>query len=94
MTVSLSDRLTPVANVIFRALGEESVVLSLDAGLYFGLDEVGTRIWTLIEHHDLAGVAAVLAREYDVGRDEVEQDVMAFARELQARGLVDQRGDA
>jgi hypothetical protein len=92
MAVTLADRMTASPNVHFRALGDEGIVLSLDGGIYFGLDEVGTRIWQLLESHDLAGVAAVLAGEYDVDPGVVEGDVVAFVETLVGKGLVQRAG--
>ena len=34
--------------VVWTALGDEQVILKLDSGLYFGVDQVGARIWRLI----------------------------------------------
>jgi hypothetical protein len=92
MPVSLADRVTASPNVIFRALGNEAIVLSLDGGMYFGLDEVGMRIWQLLETHDLAGVAAALAGEYDIEPALVESDVVAFVETLAGKGLVQRAG--
>jgi len=30
---------------IWQELGEESVILDVDAGVYYGLRSVGTRVW-------------------------------------------------
>src|SRR2546430_2126111 len=38
-------------DVVFRELEGEMVLLNLATGVYFGLDPVGTRIWTPIEAH-------------------------------------------
>jgi hypothetical protein len=92
MAVTLADRMTASPDVVFRALGGEAIVLSLDGGVYFGLDEVGTRIWQLLESHDLAGIAAALAGEYDVDRSVVEGDVVAFVETLMGKGLVRRTG--
>jgi hypothetical protein len=93
MSWSPTDRVTVKEHVIFRALGDEAIVLNLDGGLYFGLDEVGTRIWTLLETEDLAGVAAALVDEYDVSRETADVDVAAFVEALTGKGLVHRVGD-
>jgi hypothetical protein len=88
--VALSARVRIRPNVVFRVLGEEAIVLGLDRGEYFGLDQVGTRIWQLLESHDLADVAAVLTREFEVARAQAESDVVAFVDRLIDRGLLEQ----
>lgn len=88
MPLALTDRLAAAPNVIFRALGHEAVVVSLDDGLYFGLDDVGTRIWMLMDQHDLSSVADALVREFDVTPERAATDVLALAEQLAAHGLV------
>ena len=45
-----TDRDLPVANaaVIFRELPDGAVLLSTETEIYFGLNEVGARIWQLL----------------------------------------------
>jgi hypothetical protein len=70
-------------------LGGEEVVLSLDTGVYYGLNEVGTRIWSLLtEPRTLDDVCEVLEGEYDVDREVLEADAAALFEALDAEGLV------
>jgi hypothetical protein len=68
----MSDYTLPAAlrisdAVVFRELDGEAVLLNLDSGVYFGLDEVGTRFWQLVEQHGrLEPVLTALFQEYDV----------------------------
>jgi hypothetical protein len=90
MDVTLRDSFRPRAGVLFRYLDGETVLLNSETGLYFGLDVVGTRIWQLIvEHHQLSHVFDTMLAEYDVPASQLEDDLLALARQLQARGLMD-----
>ena len=86
--VTLENRVSVCDDVIFRALGEESVILSLDTGMYFGLDPVGTRIWTLLPDRNLAQVADVIHQEFDADLPQVQQDLLALVDQLIAKRLV------
>lgn len=86
--ITLQHRVTVCDDVVFRALGDESVILSLDTGMYFGLDPVGTRIWTLLADRDLAGVAEAIHQEFDAALPEIQQDVLTLVEQLVARRLV------
>lgn len=67
----------------------EGVVLSIDAGRYYDLNRVGTRIWTLVEQPiSVAALIDVLFREFEVERTICEQEVLVFVRQLHAEGLV------
>ena len=86
--LTLQHRVKVCEDVVFRALGDESVILSLDTGMYFGLDPVGTRIWTLLGDCDLAGVAEAIHHEFDAGLPEIQQDVLSLVEQLIAKRLV------
>ena len=45
---TLASRIRPSDEVLFQELQDESVLLDLKSGVYFGLDIVGTRIWQLL----------------------------------------------
>ena len=93
MPLSLTDRVAVRPDVIFRALGAEAIVLNLEGGVYFGLDEIGCRIWALVQDHDLEGASAALTAEYDVAIEQARHDVVAFVQTLIDRGLVSRVAD-
>lgn len=88
----LSARFAPRPDVIFRTVGTESILLDLEGGLYYGLDEVGTRVWMLLA--DLSGedVCRRLVQEFDVTLDQARADVAALIDQLVERGLLEVRG--
>lgn len=80
-------------DVVFRDLAGEAVILNLATGIYFGLNEVGTRIWHLItEHGATEKVVETLLAEYEVEEEQLRRDVDDLIRQLMAKGLV--RNDA
>jgi hypothetical protein len=86
---SLSLEVTPSEDVVWRNLHGESVLLDLKSGVYFGLDGVGTRIWTLLQsHHDLQAVLQELLREYDVGEEMCVRDLRNLVSAMADKGLV------
>jgi hypothetical protein len=89
MELSLRDAVTVAPDVVFRELDGEAVILNLESGMYFGLDEVGTRIWQLIQEHGaLQRVFETMCDEFDVGSDALERDLLELVDELCAKGLV------
>jgi hypothetical protein len=92
MEISLRDSLSIPADVLFRQLDTEAVLLNLKSGTYFGLNDVGARTWELIgAQGELAGVLDTLAEEYAEQRDVLERDLLALVRELCANGLLEAR---
>jgi hypothetical protein len=87
--MKLTDRASVPAQVVARQVGDETVILDLASGTYFGLDPVGARIWQLIETgKSLAQVCDQMVEEYDVAREVLEQDALALARDLVDRKLI------
>ena len=76
-------------NIVSRELEGEAVMLNLESGAYFGLDEVGTRIWQLIqEHGSLRKVLEVMQSEFDAAPETLENDLLRLVEELRGKGLV------
>jgi hypothetical protein len=71
-------------------LGGEVAILDLDAGVYYGLDEVGARIWELVRDPRRVGeIQATIAEEYDVEPDRAKRDVLALLQQLADEGLLE-----
>jgi hypothetical protein len=87
--MNLTDKPTIPAQVMARQVGDETVILDLGSGTYFGLDPVGARIWQLIgEGKTLGEICDTMLDEYDVTREALEHDVMELAEKLLAQKLV------
>jgi len=85
----LSLQVTPSEDVIWRNLQGESVLLDMKSGVYFGLDAVGTRIWTLLQsQHDLRAVLEELLREYEVSEEKCSRDLIDLVNAMAEKGLV------
>lgn len=76
-------------HVVFQEIDGETVLLDLKSEQYFGLDEVGTRIWSLIEGgHSFDHMVEQLVSEYDASREQISTDLDDLLRELSAVGLI------
>jgi hypothetical protein len=85
----LERRLVVNESVVSAELEGEMVLLNLESGVYFGLDEVGTLIWKALE----AGVSEEsvvrqLVEEFDVESDRARSDVTTFLSTLEEHGLI------
>jgi coenzyme PQQ synthesis protein D (PqqD) len=77
------------ADVIFRDLEGDAVLLDLASGRYFGLNPVGTRMWTLLAAGATVDAAiAALAAEFDAEAGQISRDVEALLTEMATRVLV------
>jgi hypothetical protein len=80
-------------DVIFREIGGETVILNLKTERYLGLDEVGTRIWEVLQATgSVESTLKILLEEYDVEPSLLERDLNEFIDKLIENGLVTTRG--
>lgn len=95
-SISFDRRLVVPEDVMTQTLPDgESVFINLESEQYFGLDEVGTRMFEVLTSSDSIGDAyETLLAEYDVEPDRLREDVEALVRSLLDQGLVSVADDA
>jgi len=87
--LSLDAPVSQNPEVVSREVEGEFVLLDLESATYFGLNQVGSRVWTLVsELGSLRKVCEAMEREYAVPREQLERDVLSLARELRDKGLL------
>ena len=88
-TIDFDQKVTVPDNVLFRELDGEAVILNLDDESYYGLDDVGTRMWIVLESSDtIADAHAQLLAEYEVDAVQLKADMSALVQELCEHDLV------
>ena len=88
--MTLQSGISVGEDVLFRDLGGEAVLLNLKTGKYYGLDEVGTRMWSLLTQHGRVEPAyRALLGEYDVTEDRLQQDLLSFIDKMASHGLLE-----
>ncbi|MCL6682822.1 PqqD family protein [Sphingomonas alba] len=83
------EHLVPSTDAVESAVGDETVILHLKSGTYFGLDAVGTRIWAMVKDGvATADIAKCLTEEFDVTQAIAEADARRFIGELKANDIL------
>ncbi len=79
---------------VFCDLAEEAVILNLQSGVYYGLNSLGARVWSLIqEPRTVSELQGVILEEYEVEPERCERDLLALLRKLVDAGLVELKGE-
>jgi hypothetical protein len=67
----------------------EVVILHLDDGVYYSLNPVGARVWSLLqEPRTTDQLVSAVVKEFDVGADRCRADLVELLDALRARALV------
>jgi len=87
--VPFTARISVPDGVLMRDLDGESVVLNVQTERYYGLDAVGTRMWTVLSSADSIQAAFdTLLGEYEVEATQLHADLEKFVGELADHGLL------
>jgi hypothetical protein len=88
--LTLGAKVVASKNQVSTQLGGEAVILGVDVGEYFGLNEVGARVWQLIQEPTaVQAICAAILDEYDVTEEECQRDVLELLSDLADKGLID-----
>ncbi|KOP22750.1 thymidylate synthase [Hapalosiphon sp. MRB220] len=93
----ISEHSIIVASVeqISSDLGGEAVILNLKSGMYHGLNEVGSRIWNLIQTpKTVKDIRAAILAEYEVEAEQCDRDLLALVEDLLAAELISIQNEA
>lgn len=85
----LGDRPQRQPGILAQEARGETVLLRLNDGGYYALDEVGATIWGLCDGgHRVAEIVALLAAEFDAPEQTVLADVLEFITDLRRERLL------
>jgi hypothetical protein len=88
--VTLNDRLRIPDQVATRKMGDETILLNLQTGTYFGLDKVGSRFLEILEQEsNVAAAHRTLLTEFDVTPEVLEADLLRLSEQMCAKGLLE-----
>ena len=75
--------------ILFQKLGKEAVILHLDSEEYFGLDEIGTRIWEVLKQEGSTEKAlSILLEEYNVEEEILRTDIEELIAQLRKEKIL------
>jgi hypothetical protein len=80
---------TPAADVVFRELNGEIVLVHLGTDRIYALNETGARFWELlVTRADLGTIRSRLLAEFEISPADLDREISALLDELHREGLV------
>lgn len=85
-----TDRPKHSSHASHEMVGEEALVINLNSGSYYELNDTGALFWQLLDgQRTIADCAQLIAADYeDVEAAEVEADLLELAADFKAEGLI------
>lgn len=89
MSFESATRVVRSGAVMTAPVDKEIVILSLASNHYVGLDEIGRRIWELLEAPSrIDDLCQKVAEEFDATAEQIAGDVLPFLVQLESEGVV------
>lgn len=89
MDAILPKRIVIPEDVIISKVEQEIVLLNLESEQYYALDDIGARIWELLnDKGETMTVVEQITAEYDVAEADFRQDLATLIMNLHTAGLV------
>ena len=90
MKIPLTARVIVPDGVLVQEIDSESVLLNINTENYYGLDEVGTRMWQILKDApSISQAIDLLLDEYEVERTTLLTDIEIFLKHLVEKGLIE-----
>jgi hypothetical protein len=88
--LSLGSVVVATAQQVSCPLGEESAILNLKNSVYYGMNPVGARVWTLLQQpRSVVELRDTLVDEYEVAADKCERELLELLEKMRIEGLVE-----
>ena len=88
-SISLNSIVVQSDGQVSADMDNEAVMMSIEQGKYYSLDEIGTRIWSLIEQpQSVSNILELLLSEYEVDRETCKNDVINLLYGLLEENLI------
>jgi hypothetical protein len=78
-----------IDRIVWRNIDKEAVILNLDTGFYYTLNEVGTLVWQLLDNNkDINKIINQISQDYNISIKRAEKDVNSLLGDLRKEKLI------
>ena len=89
MNFTTTQPITRTPSVLSSAIDDEIVMMSMEQGMYYNLNPMGSAIWAMLETpHTFNEIIEKLMDEYDVDKATCEAETTEFLESLAERNLI------
>jgi hypothetical protein len=90
--ISIHSIIVATTEQVSCSLGDESAILNRKNSVYYGVNPVGARVWSLLQQpRSVTELRDTLLDEYEVGPDRCERDLLDLLEKMRGEGLIEVR---
>ncbi len=89
-TIDMVSTIHRTQGLLAAEMDGEVVLLNVERGNYYGLDDIASDIWNRLEQPaTIRHLCAALSADYDADPATIEDDVRRWAEEMHKNGLIE-----
>ncbi len=89
MTLNIQSEISRADDLIASQMEDEIVMMSITNGKYYGMNNVGSAIWNLLEQPSkVSDICSKLVEEYEIDEPTCEKEVLAYLEQLLDQQLI------
>ena len=93
MAISMKSKIVRSSNPIAEPVDDELVMADIDAGKYYGLNNIARAIWQNLETQiTVEDLCKRLCENYEVTAEQCSAEVLSFLKDLETRKLISVEG--
>ena len=93
MAISMKSKIVRSSDPIAEPVDDELVMADIDAGKYYGLNDIATAVWQNLETKiSVDDLCKRLCESYEVTPEQCASEVLKFLNELETRNLISVEG--
>lgn len=89
-TIDLNDKIQRKQSLLDTAINDETVLMDVQKGEYYGLDDIASMVWHLLAQPTTAAqIITTLIQRYDGEPEIIRRDTLALLQNMAERDLLD-----
>ena len=93
-SLELASSVVRVKDILSAEVGNEVVLMSIDQGVYYGLNPVGARVWSLLgEPVSVQEMCEQIVEEFEVSWEQCQAEVLGLLEDMAQQGLIEVMGE-
>lgn len=89
-SISVDSIVVATKHQVSCALGDESAILDMQNGVYYGMNAVGARVWNLVQQpRGVREIRDAIVGEYEVTPEQCEHDLLELLDQMKSEGLIE-----
>lgn len=87
--INMDSTIVRGTHLVFNEMDGETIMMSIENGEYYGMNSMGSRIWSLLETpKKVSDICKTLLPDYDVTPEQCIKDLLPFLNKMAAKNVI------